>query len=91
MIGSESQYNFQTFVVAANNDDVALVACKDDKGRKFDVLTVVAHDANNFDNYVYIPFAVMINPSLYPLLNKTKPPETLHGEWGWTNDDDPPT
>ena len=91
MIGSESKYNFETLMKAAINDDVALVSCKDAKGRNFDVLAVVAHDASNFNNYVYIPFAIMVNPSIYSLLNKIHPPETLIGEWGWSNDDDPST
>jgi len=88
MIGQESQMNFQTLIKAVKNDDVALVSCKDAKGRQFDVLAIVSLNGANLDEYIYIPFAVMATPSLYPLFNKIKPPETLQGEWFWYDDDD---
>lgn len=86
MIQQESQMNFTTFMKAAKNGDISLVSCKDAKGREFDVVAVLCHDGNNLDNYVYMPFAVMVSSSLYPLMNKINPPETLKGKWIWDDD-----
>ena len=89
MIQKEAAANFTTFVTAAANEDVALVACKDAKGREFQTLCIVAQTMD--EDYVYLPFALMITPSLYPLMGKVKPPDNLKGEWIWDDDDDPPT
>ena len=83
MIQQESRMNFETFMKAAKNNDISLVSCKDAKGREFDVLAILCIDGENFDNYVYMPFAVMATASLYPLLNKIKPPDNLKGKWIW--------
>ena len=42
MIGEEVAANFETFMRAAKNGDIALVSCKDKKGREYQVLSVVA-------------------------------------------------
>ena len=87
MIELESQMNFETLMRAAKNGDISLVSCKDAKGRKFDVVAVLAMSGPLLEDYTYIPFAIMVNPSLYPLFKKIKPPETLKGEWVWDDDD----
>lgn len=84
MIQDECAANFQTFLRAAKNEDIALVSCKDAKGREFQVLCIVAQHA---DGWVYLPFGLMNTPSIYSLINKIKPPSNLKGEWIWNDDD----
>jgi len=81
MISKESQFNFDTMIRAASNDDVAVVSCKDSKGRVFEVLCVVAEESSG--DYAYLPFGMMINTPLHSLMNKIKPPENLKGTWYW--------
>ncbi len=83
MIGEETAANFETFMRAAKNGDIALVSCTDAKGRDYQVLSVVA---TGVEKYAYLPFGIMITPSLYPLVNKFKPPTHLKGEWLWDED-----
>ena len=83
MIEQDCAANFETFMRAAKNGDIALVSCQDAKGRELQVLTVVA---TGIDNYAYLPFAIMMTPPLYPLMNKIQPPEKLKGEWLWDDD-----
>ena len=82
MISKESEINFNTIVLAASNGDMSVVSCKDAKGREFDVLCVLASSIDN-DGYAYVPFAVMLTPAIYPLMQKIKPPESLKGDWLW--------
>jgi hypothetical protein len=84
MIKDECAYNFKTFLRAAKNGDIALVSTKDAKGRDIQTLCIVAQTLD--DDYVYMPFGIMISPSLYPLINKLQPPSTLKGEWIWDDD-----
>lgn len=86
MIEQESQANFETFMRAAKNGDISLVSCTDAKGRKFDVIAVLALTGPLLQDYAYIPFAFMANPSMYPLMKKIQPPHTLKGEWVWNDD-----
>jgi len=82
MIGKECQSNFNTFMLACKADDVSLVACKDSKGREFQVLCILA-PIEGTEEYVYLPFAFMITPTLYTLVNKVKPFDNLKGDWVW--------
>ena len=83
MIGEEVAANFETFMRAAKNGDIALVSCTDKKGREYQVLSVVA---TGVEKYAYLPFAMMITPAFYPLVNKLNPPTKLKGEWLWDDD-----
>lgn len=85
MIGQESKANFQTVQLAAKNDDISVVACKDAKGREFEVLCILA--ASPDGDYAYLPFGFMLTPPLYKLMNKLEPPENLKGEWLWDDED----
>ena len=85
MIGKESEANFQTMLLAARNKDISIVSCTDAKGREFEVLCVLASVAEE-EGYVYIPFGLMLTPSLYPLMNKLDPPPQLKGEWLWDDE-----
>jgi hypothetical protein len=67
---------------AAKNEDISLVSCTDSKGRDFQVLCVLA-PAGPEGGDVYIPFGMMITPTLYPLINKLQPPDALKGDWMW--------
>ena len=84
MISKESQYNFDTMVKAVSNNDIAIVSCKDSKGREFEVLCVVTENTDG--GYVYLPFGMMLNQPLYSLMNKIKPPDNLKGEWYWNEE-----
>ena len=84
MIRDECASNFETFLRAARNGDVSLVACKDAKGRDLQVMCVLAHSGNG---YAYLPFGLLATPALYPLMNKIQPPTTLKGEWVWDDED----
>ena len=85
MIRQESAANFNTMVKATKNNDLSVVSCRDAKGREFDVLCVLAMCPNG--TYIYMPFGLMMTPSLYPLLNKLQPPDNLKGEWFWDDED----
>lgn len=85
MIREECAANFETFLRAAANNDVALVATKDAKGRDFQTLCIVAQTMD--DDYVYLPFGLMLTPSLYSLMNKLQPPANLKGTWIWDDED----
>ena len=39
------------------------------------------------DDYVYLPFGLMLTPSLYSLMNKLQPPSNLKGTWIWDDND----
>lgn len=84
MIQDECATNFETFLKAASNGDVALVSTKDAKGREFQTLCIVAQTMD--DDYVYLPFGFMLSPSFYSLMNKLQPPENLKGTWIWDDD-----
>jgi hypothetical protein len=86
LIQPETKLNFQTFLAAANNGDVSLVACTDAKGREFNVLSILTLLSPEYKEEGYMPFAILLGPSLYPLMNKIKPPDTLKGEWIWNED-----
>ena len=88
MIGKESKANFKTLMDAAKNDDISVVSCKDAKGREFQVLCVLGLVDSSVPKYAYLPFALMMTPSLYSLMNKIEPPESLKGEWVWDDDDE---
>ena len=82
MIQEETKTNFNTLVLAAKNDDLSLVSCKDSKGRAIEVLAICTPTTDGTE-YAYLPFAVLISPSIYPLLNKISPPDNLKGVWFW--------
>lgn len=84
MISDQSQQNFNTLRRAFSRGDVSVVACKDSKGKEYQVLCTLSHDPEM--GYTYTPFALMITPSFYPLINKIQPPESLHGDWDWRDD-----
>lgn len=91
MISESSARNFDILQWAmANNEDdpnhingAAIVECKADKGRTFQVLCVV-HDSD--EGTFYTPYALMLTGSLFPLMNKLQPPENLKGTWVWDED-----
>ena len=85
MISKESKSNFNMLKAAFSNDDVAMVLCKDKKGRKFEAICTVQSNPDNPDENRYIPFALMITPTFYPLMNRLQPP-ALYGEWTWDDD-----
>jgi len=86
MIQKECVRNFHTLVKACKEDDVSVVLCKDAKGREFQTICVLYQDPSDPDVSCYLPFALMVNPTFYPLLNKLHPPDRLKGEWMWTDD-----
>lgn len=88
MIGKESKANFKTLMMAAKNEDVSIVSCKDAKGREFQALCVLGMIDPDKPEYAYLPFALMMTPSLYSLMNKLEPPKNLKGEWIWDDDND---
>lgn len=86
MISLETKFNFNTLLAAAKEEDLAVVSCEDAKGKQFDVLVAVCPDIENLDEYAYIPFALMLTPNLYPLINRLQPPDKLKGRWVWDDD-----
>ena len=83
MIKEECVRNFKTLKKAMESGDVAVVLCKDLKGREVQTICVVYDNPDNPDETCYMPFGMMINPSFYSLLNKLLPPENLKGKWMW--------
>jgi hypothetical protein len=88
MISESSARNFKIlqWAMTTNEEEpnhkngVALVECQADKGRTFQVLCVV-HDSD--EGTFYTPYALMLTGSLFPLMNKLRPPENLRGAWVW--------
>ena len=83
MIKKECQRNFETFVQAIKRDDIAVVLCKNAKGKEFQTLCVVFENPDDPNKTCYTPFGFMANPTFYPLLNSLSPPENLKGDWMW--------
>jgi len=90
MISQETKKNFSTLQRAFSRGDVSIVSCKDSKGREHQMVCALCHDEPT-GTYKYVPFAFMITPSFYSLVNKIQPPDNLQGEWGWDNKNDPPS
>mgnify|MGYP005670779135 CR=1 FL=1 len=83
------QKNFENLIFAAQQTDedpchpngLAVVICKDFKGRSFPVLCLVFDHQD--EGTFYTPYALMIDQTIAPLINKLVPPEGLKGEWTW--------
>ena len=83
MIQQECVRNFQTLSRAFEEEDISVVLCKDTKGKEFQTICIVYDNPDNPNETCYMPFGFMGSPSLYGLLNKISPPETLKGDWMW--------
>jgi hypothetical protein len=84
MISRECVSNFKTLQSAFDNKDVAVVLCKDSKGKEVQTLCIVQeHEGEIY----YMPFAFMLTPAFYPLIKRLKPPP-LYGQWETPWDDD---